>query len=214
MNKEQNDEYIVVTSVKNPDRVEKRRAQIIAAAVQIFSEKGYHDTTTKEIAERAGMNVGTMFQYVQNKQDILYLVCVHIHGMIEEALFSLQKDDKLDPFESLAKDVSALIKVVDQLSDYVLIMYQETASLEKAARRSFLQREQRLSNHLEKQIKNGVDAGIFNISKDAVPLLAEDILVQAQMWAFRRWSLSTKYTIDTYITTRIKLLQDILISPH
>jgi|SRR5690625_4527433 len=209
MNGTDTGDYIVATTVKNPDRVEKRRAEIIDAAVKIFSEKGYHATTTKEIADAAGMNVGTMFQYVKNKQDILYLVCCHIHSLIEQALYAVTAEN-LDPLKTLVKDVTALYKIIDQLSDYVVLMYQETSSLDKEARRSFLQREQRLCNYFEKQIQKGIDAGIFKVAQESVPLIADDILVQSQMWAFRRWSLSKKFTLEKYIETRTNLLEALL----
>ncbi|RID87451.1 TetR/AcrR family transcriptional regulator [Peribacillus asahii] len=209
MSETQTEEYIVATSVKNPKRVEKRRAEIIDAAVKIFSEKGYHATTTKEIAEAAGMNVGTMFQYVKTKQDILYLVCCHIHSLIEKALYAATSENST-PLEAIKKDMTALFEIVDQVSDYVVLMYQETASLDKEARRSFLQREQRLRNHLEKQIQRGIDSGVFKISQESVFLIADDILVQSQMWAFRRWSLTNKFTIEKYIATRSELLETLL----
>lgn len=209
MSETQTEEYIVATSVKNPKRVEMRRAEIIDAAVKIFSEKGYHATTTKEIAEAAGMNVGTMFQYVKTKQDILYLVCCHIHSLIEKALYAATSENST-PLEAIKKDMTALFEIVDQVSDYVVLMYQETASLDKEARRSFLQREQRLRNHLEKQIQRGIDSGVFKVSQESVFLIADDILVQSQMWAFRRWSLTNKFTIEKYIATRIELLETLL----
>ncbi|MBO8162416.1 MAG: TetR/AcrR family transcriptional regulator [Brevibacillus sp.] len=209
MSRTHTEEYIVETSVKDPELVEKRRAEIIDAAVKVFSEKGYHATTTKEIADLAAMNVGTMFQYVKNKQDILYLVCCHIHSLIEEALFAVAVED-LDSMEMISKSVAALYRIVDQVSDYVVLMYQETSSLDKAARSSFLNREQRLCNHLENQIKKGIESGVFKVDPESVSLIAEDILVQAQMWAFRRWSLSKKYTLESYITTRIQLLKTLL----
>src|SRR5690625_3873119 len=86
--------YVVETSVKNEQLVEKRRQQIIASAVTLFIQKGFHKTTTKEIADGANMSVGTMFQYVRDKQDILYLVCCHIHGKIEKEIFDVATDDK------------------------------------------------------------------------------------------------------------------------
>ncbi|MFJ8268554.1 TetR/AcrR family transcriptional regulator [Peribacillus asahii] len=209
MSETQTEEYIVATSVKNPKRVEMRRAEIIDAAVKIFSEKGYHATTTKEIAEAAGMNVGTMFQYVKTKQDILYLVCCHIHSLIEKALYAVTSENST-PLEAIKKDMTALFEIVDQVSDYVVLMYQETASLDKEARRSFLQREQRLRNHLEKQIQRGIDSGVFKVSQESVFLISDDILVQSQMWAFRRWSLTNKFTIEKYIATRSELLETLL----
>jgi AcrR family transcriptional regulator len=41
------------------------------AAVQVFTEKGYDRTTTDLIAERAGVSVGTLYQYFPNKKAIL-----------------------------------------------------------------------------------------------------------------------------------------------
>lgn len=203
-------EYVVETTVKNPERVEKRRSEIINAAVKIFSKKGYHATTTREIADAANMNVATMFQYVSNKQDILYLVCCHIHSLIEEALYEVPLET-LEPMEAIKRCVTALYEIIDQVADYVVLMYQETASLDREARYSFLQRELRLCNYLEKQIHKGVDSEVFKISNQAVPLLADDILVQSQMWAFRRWSLSEKFTLKEYTETRIELLETLLI---
>ena len=202
-------DYIVETSVKDPQLVEKRRDEIIDAAVKIFSEKGYHSTSTKEIADLSGMSVGTMFQYVKTKQDILYLVCCHIHSLIEEALYAVTIKD-LDPLQVISKSVQALYEIVDHVSDYVVLMYQETASLDKAARTAFLSREKSLRNHLESQIEKGIGCGTFRVDLESVSLIAEDILVQAQMWAFRRWSLSERLNLKEYAEMRIKLLTTIL----
>jgi AcrR family transcriptional regulator len=44
---------------------------IFEAAVQVFTENGYAGATTDLIAERAGVSVGTLYQYFPNKQAIL-----------------------------------------------------------------------------------------------------------------------------------------------
>lgn len=210
MNTEHSYEYIVETSVKDPMLVEKRREEITAAAVKIFSEKGYHATTTKEIADFAGMSVGTMFQYVKTKQDILYLVCCHIHSLIEEALYAVTTED-LNPLQMISKSVKALYEMTDHVSDSIVLMYQEMKSLDKQARKAFLNREQLLRDHLESQIEEGMENGVFGIDPKFASLLAEDILVQSHMWAFRRWSLSEQFTLKDYIDTRINLLTTVLI---
>lgn len=48
-----------------------RREAIFEAAAVLFEEKGYGGTTTKEIAERAGMAVGTLYFYFRDKRQIL-----------------------------------------------------------------------------------------------------------------------------------------------
>lgn len=197
--------YIVKTTVKNDHLIAKRREEIIKSAVDIFIKKGFHDATTKEIADRAKMSVGTMFQYVQDKQDILYLVCCHIHGKIEKEIYDVATDDKSSD-DILKLSVVALFQTMAKLADEVLIMYRESASMKREALRSFLIREQNLCMHLEKLINNGIKEQKFSIDQAAVPLLAEDILVQAQMWSFRRWSIHEKYTKEAYIESRVYLL--------
>ena len=44
---------------------------IYEAAVQVFTENGYGGTTTDLIAQRAGVSIGTLYQYFPNKKAIL-----------------------------------------------------------------------------------------------------------------------------------------------
>src|SRR5262245_20839340 len=44
------------------------------AARELFVSKGYDDTTTREIAIRAGVGMGTVFTYADNKRDLLFLI--------------------------------------------------------------------------------------------------------------------------------------------
>lgn len=47
-----------------------KRELILAAAREIFGEKGYHTATSEEIAKRAGVGKGTIYQYFDSKQEI------------------------------------------------------------------------------------------------------------------------------------------------
>lgn len=48
--------------------------RITSAARELFVSKGYDDTTTREIAIRAGVGMGTVFTYADNKRDLLFLI--------------------------------------------------------------------------------------------------------------------------------------------
>lgn len=86
MEKSRNGTGEVPTQVKNPDLVTQRRGQIIEAAVPLFVANGFHKTTTRQIARAAGFSVGSMYEYVNSKEDILYLVCISIHDEVERGL--------------------------------------------------------------------------------------------------------------------------------
>lgn len=47
-----------------------KRELILTAALVIFLEKGYHNSTSEEIAKRAGVAKGTLYQYFSSKQEI------------------------------------------------------------------------------------------------------------------------------------------------
>jgi len=52
------------------ERAEERRSQILSAAVEVFSRKGLHGATIREIAAAAGLAEGTIYLYFTSKQDV------------------------------------------------------------------------------------------------------------------------------------------------
>jgi AcrR family transcriptional regulator len=51
-----------------------KRERLRAAAWHLFTTVGYAETTTRAIAERAGVGTGTLFLYARDKSDLLFLV--------------------------------------------------------------------------------------------------------------------------------------------
>ena len=47
------------------------RERLVAAALHLFSEQGFDDTTVAEIADRAGLTKSTFFRYFPDKRDVL-----------------------------------------------------------------------------------------------------------------------------------------------
>lgn len=55
-----------------------KEERILEAAIEIFAEKGYNGTTTKEIAMKAGVAEGTIFRYFPKKRDILHSILLKL----------------------------------------------------------------------------------------------------------------------------------------
>ena len=51
---------------------EARRSQILTAAAQVFAQRGFHKSTTKEIAKTAGVADGTVYNYFKDKDALLF----------------------------------------------------------------------------------------------------------------------------------------------
>jgi TetR/AcrR family transcriptional regulator, cholesterol catabolism regulator len=74
-------------------REEKKRAKrrgIQQAAWALFLEQGYEATTTKQVADRAGIATGTLFLYASHKPDLLFLVYrARVRDTVEKQMASL-----------------------------------------------------------------------------------------------------------------------------
>ena len=64
-------------------RGDETRARLLAAAVTSFSAKGFHGTTTRDIARAAGISPTAMYVHHSSKEELLYLIARRGH---EEAL--------------------------------------------------------------------------------------------------------------------------------
>lgn len=56
---------------KRSMRIASRRSQILDGAARLFAERGFHLTTTRDIANAAGVSEGTLYNYFENKEDLL-----------------------------------------------------------------------------------------------------------------------------------------------
>lgn len=57
-------------------KARRTRRALLNAALELFSEQGYHDTSVGEIAERAGVSLGTVYQYFRNRADVVAALIV------------------------------------------------------------------------------------------------------------------------------------------
>nr|WP_276561778.1 TetR/AcrR family transcriptional regulator [Brevibacillus halotolerans] len=191
--------------VKDPKLIEKRREQIIEAAVDLFIHKGFHKTTTREIARASGFSIGTLYEYIESKEDILYLVCDSIHNEMEERLREAITYNG-SGLKSLKLALKGLIRVMDQVNDRVLLIYQETKSLPHEAMTYVLRREESITGIFEEILHKGMEDGSIRTDERYVKLMANNIMVLAEMWVFRRWTLGKSYTLDEYIEKQTELL--------
>lgn len=195
-------EQHVVSSIKDSNLVEMRRNQIIKSAITLFKQKGFHRTTTREIAKEAGFSIGTLYEYIRTKEDVLILVYESINDQVYEHLEALT-EKQAPSLEHLVTIVDSYYRFVDEMQDEVLILYQETKALDKYAAKEVFDKERKQVLMLRDYI---LTAASENITEDEADILANNIFIHGHMWGFRRWMLQKNYTIDQYIHMQTKLL--------
>ncbi len=96
---------IIPSPSKNIKLAEKKQAQIVDAACDLFFSKGFHRTSIREIADKSRMSMGQLYHYISSKDDILFLVAKHMHEMFHERFIDVGLEKIQDP---LAKFIKAL----------------------------------------------------------------------------------------------------------
>lgn len=196
----------IPTLVKNASLVEEKRGLLVAAAVGLFIGKGFHQTTTREIARAAGFSIGTLYEYISSKEDVLYLVCDSIHGEMERELRKALEEEESGA-SALEGAMAAYLHVCDRMQDSILLVYRETASLSAESQGYVLQNEARVTAIFEELIRAGVSKGMFSMGSDkTIRLMAHNISVLGHMWAFRRWFLHDEFTIDEFTEHQTSLI--------
>jgi AcrR family transcriptional regulator len=195
----------VKTSVKDERLIQKRRDQMIKGAVALFKHKGFHGTTTREIAKAAGFSIGTLYEYIRTKEDILFLVCDSIYENVSERL-GRDLADKKGTLKNLKLAIAYYFNIVNEMQTEFIVLYQETKSLSRDAQHYIFEKETEMVGMFESVLQRCVDNGELHLSEREVELMAHNIFVLGQMWGFRRWALQKRFTLEEYIELQTKLL--------
>lgn len=190
------------SSIKDEQLIQKRREQLQKGAVSLFTQKGFHRATTREIAKAAGFSIGTLYEYIRKKEDVLFLVCDAIYDEVKarmEAVFNTKETSE----DTLYQAVKSYYELMDDMQDEVLVLYQELKALPKDAQDYVLEKERQMVHLLERVIQNNYP----NLTSDQLTIIANNIFIQGQMWGFRRWILQKEFSLEQYTNLQFELLK-------
>lgn len=92
---------------KQKRSIEKKNHIIIETGIELMTEKGYHHTTTDDIAAAAGVSTGIIYRYFKDKHDILIDgLRFYFKKMEQEQYFSV-KTANSDNIEIFAENLLA-----------------------------------------------------------------------------------------------------------
>ncbi|OPZ85081.1 MAG: HTH-type transcriptional regulator TtgR [bacterium ADurb.Bin429] len=143
-----------------------RREEILAAAMRLFARQGYARTTTKEIAQEAGISEGTIYRYFSSKQEILFAFSVPaIITPLHELLDQMADADDLTVLRAL---ILNRFKLWDEWRDVLRAVMSE-AFFNAELVEAFYQHIARAGlNLLEAFITRGIAEGRFRPVRVAV----------------------------------------------
>jgi TetR/AcrR family fatty acid metabolism transcriptional regulator len=166
------------------DRQADRRRQILAAAVKVFAEKGFHEARVGDIAEEAGIAYGLVYHYFDSKEELLETI---FRTTWTEMLARVEEVETAGvPAAEAVRQVTALLlRTWRRDPDLVRVLVREVTRTQHVQRE--IEEITSAMESLERIVRRGQESGEFRSELD--PRLAAVVFYGALEEVLSGWVL-------------------------
>jgi len=194
--------------VKDP---EIRRAEIMDAAMLLFMEKGYANTTTQDIVDKVNISRGLLYYHFKNKEDILYCLVERYSEKLLSDIHVIVYDDDKTAIEKIRAFIDATIISTDNVSaegtelQKTVDLKENRYMLDKLSHKLI----EKLTIYFERIINQGISEKVFSVK---YPSETAEFLMTAYVFVSNNIGIKTskKETAKDYLNAfKIMLEQNL-----
>ncbi len=119
------------THTPEENLVTARRRQIFQAACRVLARKSFHEASVKEFALEAGLAAGSIYLYLQSKDEIIPLMGESMVAEFIEMLPAIRERTVGDPRRELIEVMRAILDVIDRYREAFNVLHHEARYLER-----------------------------------------------------------------------------------
>lgn len=158
-----------------------RREQILDSASRLFSERGYHATSMRDLAGELGMQGGSLYAHISGKEELLIEIVNQASSQFDTALFFL-RDDPRPAADKLREAMHRHIRVVADNMDSATVFFHEWKHLSPEAYARVTSWRDTIDQFYRDLINQGVAQGQFRADLD--PKMTANLILSAVNWAY------------------------------
>ncbi len=143
-----------------PPKGGDREEQILALAIDLFREKGYHGTSMQDIADAIGLRKGSLYHYVSSKEELLFTIFTRAVAALVEDISEIASTDEPARLR-LRRAIKHHLRVVADNLSMLTIFFRELPALPPEKRREVLDGRDRYRGFFEAIITEGIARGEF-----------------------------------------------------
>ena len=157
-----------------------RRNELIRQAARLFAEKGYHGTSTGDLADAMGVQKGSLYAHIRSKEDLLWEVAREGAAAFHDALDEVP--DELPATEKIRLALRVHLRVVAEQLDVATVFVREWRYLEGERHDEFVAERRRYEERFRALFREGRELGELRTDLDdgTATLLA----LSAANWAY------------------------------
>lgn len=185
----------VTASRQPPARPERADRRLLDAAVAAFSARGFHGTTTRDVAAAAGMSPAAVYVHFRSKEELLWAISIEGHRrtleVVDAALAAAETAHPGDPVARLGRLVEDFVGFHARAHTTVRVLNYELPALEPAHRAEVEALRRAITERVVAVLEDGVAAGVLrtdDVRMTAAALLSLGIDVARWYDDDRGWS--------------------------
>ena len=158
-----------------------RPDQIYEVAGALFSERGYHATSMRDLASQLGMQGGSLYAHISGKEELLVEIVNQAARQFDEALMPLREAD-LSPEEKLREAMCRHIEVVANNLESATVFFHEWKHLSPEAYRKVTDWRDTIDRLYRDLLQEGIDKGVFRPDLDLK--MSAYLVLSAVNWTY------------------------------
>lgn len=163
------------------DTAKPRREQILDSASRLFSERGYHATSMRDLAGDLGMQGGSLYAHISSKEELLIEIVNQASRQFDEALFTLRAES-MPADQKLREAMYRHIRVVADNMDSATVFFHEWKHLSPEAYARVTGWRDTIDAFYRELITQGVQEGTLRADLDIK--MTSYLVLSAVNWAY------------------------------
>ncbi len=199
------DDLDAIIDSKKPKKPNAKLLQIVVAAADLFHEKGYGPTTTRDIGEACNISPGHLYYYINSKDDFPAMFRKIQKNNINKWEKAVRKEmNRVPPDKLLKIAVTDYAYLVHRGRRMTVFWYHAAVQVKREDSAGIMEVEKQVVNLFKEILESGCKQGQFHV-KDPF-IVASNIVMMCQTWALKRWLYKDKRTVDQYVDQIIDLI--------
>jgi AcrR family transcriptional regulator len=159
-----------------------KHEELLTAAVRLFRERGYHATSMQDLAEAVGVQRGSLYHYIEAKEDLLWEIMERAMEVLREGVEPVARTTR--PASVRLRDaISAHLAAAARIRDELTILHVELKSLSPRRREIMVGMRDRYERTFRVLVREGIRAGEFRAVDEKAAVFA---ILGACNW-FTQW---------------------------
>jgi AcrR family transcriptional regulator len=182
-----------------------RQAEILAAAGRLFSERSYHGTSVRDLAEALHVQSGSLYTHITSKEELLWRIVQEVDNRVVASAEAVPQE--LSPEEQIKQIVHRQLVLTKEALPYMTVYLQEWKSLRAELKEQSKTARRVYQTRLQKVIEAGVEQGIFCVEDSRLAtMFIITVLSAAFQWFHSEGPLSLEELSEQYTTYILRAL--------